>query len=68
MGQLEKRMLETAEMKPESYNRYVDEIVSVFLDRKERAVQFVEHCNKQHPNIRFTFELATVGESVNFMT
>ena len=30
-------------------------------------LQFIEHCNNQHPNIRFTWESSLRGSSVSFM-
>ena len=41
--------------KPLFYRRYVDDILAVF-DREEDAVNFFNHLNQQHDNIKFTME------------
>ena len=41
--------------KPLFYRRYVDDIFAVF-DNENDAMNFLNFLNKQHPNIKFTFE------------
>ena len=41
--------------KPLFYRRYVDDIFSVFNNENE-AIDFFNYLNKQHPNIKFTYE------------
>ena len=67
MDRLEHRMLQTAEIKPEFYNRYVDDILSGWTHGEEDLVKFIEHCNSQHPNIRFTWEKTCDNNPISFM-
>ena len=41
---------------PSLYRRYVDDTFSLFLDGKEKAVQFLAVLNGLHPSLRFTME------------
>ena len=67
MDQLEQRMLQTAELKPESYDRYVDDCLMVWTHGEANLLGFIDHCNKQHPSIRFTWESTAGGQPVSFM-
>ena len=60
-------MLETAERKPDSYDRYVDDCLVVWMHGYARLQEFIVHCNSQHPNIRFTWECTAGGDPVNYM-
>ena len=67
MDKLETKMLETAERKPDSYDRYVDDCLVVWTHGYARLQEFIGHCNNQHPNIRFTWECTAGGDPVNYM-
>ena len=67
MDQLEQRMLRTAEHKPETYDRYVDDCLMIWKHGQANLLKFINHCNGQHPNIRFTWESTGQRESVSFM-
>ena len=56
MHKLEQEMLRTATLKPKSYDRYVDDCLLVWTYGEENLSMFIEHCNQQHPDIRFTWE------------
>ena len=67
MDRLESRMLQSAEARPEVYHRYVDDCLMVWCHGEAELRRFVDHCNRQHPSIRFTWESSLNGEPVNFM-
>ena len=67
MDRLEQKMLQTARFKPKSYDRYVDDCLMVWLHGKEKLLQFLDHCNQQHPSIRFTWNSSLDGNAVEFM-
>ena len=67
MDRLEREMLRTAKHKPESYDRYVDDGLMVWLHGEAKLVEFMDHCNHQNPNIRFTWDSTAQGNPVNFM-
>ena len=67
MGKLEKRMLETAQKRPEFYDRYVDDCLMAWLHGEEELEVFFRHCNDQHPNIHFTWETSKDSSQINFM-
>ena len=67
MDKLEQDMLQTAELKPETYDRYVDDCLVVWTHGEENLVKFVDHCNRRHPNIRFTWESSARGQPVSYM-
>ena len=45
--------------KPLHYRRYVDDFFVVFRSR-DHIIQFLEHLNSKHPNIKFTYEIEIV--------
>ena len=67
MDRLEQNMLRTAEFKPASYDRYVDDCLMVWNHGETELTRFLKHCNQQHPNIQFTWESSLYGNSVSFM-
>ena len=67
MGRLEKRMLQTAERRPEFYYRFVDDCLLAWTHGKENLEKFLKHCNEQHPSIRFTWETSLGTSDVNYM-
>ena len=60
-------MLQIAKDKPKSYDRYVDDGLMVWLHGKTKLVEFMDHCNRQNPNICFTLDSTAEGNPVNFM-
>ena len=67
MDQLERRMLQRAELRPESYDRYVDDCIMVWKHGEANLQRFVDHCNQQHPSICFTWESTAQGNPVSYM-
>ena len=67
MDSLEQKMLSTAEKKPELYDRYVDDCLLAWIHGEHDLEKFIDHCNRQHPAIRFTYETSSAGRSVSFM-
>ena len=67
MGRLEKRMLQTAERRPEFYYRYVDDCLLAWTHGKENLDKLIKHCNEQHPSIRLTWETSLGTSDVNYM-
>jgi len=56
MESFEKRALQTAEVRPRVWLRYVDNIFAVWSGSEQQLCRFHEHLNHQHPNIQFTTE------------
>ena len=56
MDRLEQKMLETSRLKPEFYDRYVDDCLLAWTHGEEKLRDFINHCNSQHPSITFTWE------------
>ena len=54
MDKLETSLLATAVQQPKFYDRYVDDIIMGWMHGKGALTEFVDHCNSQHPSIRFT--------------
>lgn len=67
MSKLEERMIRTSELKPESYDRYVDDCLMVWQHGEANLLKFIDHCNQQHPDIRFTWESTANKNPVSFM-
>ncbi|GLV44627.1 uncharacterized protein CBL_02857 [Carabus blaptoides fortunei] len=57
MEKLETTALETAELKPKVWLRYVDDTFVVWPHGREKLNEFLEHLDKQHPAINFTMEV-----------
>ena len=67
LDKLEQRMLRSAELKPESYNRYIDDCLLVWTHGATNLVKFIDHCNRQHPDIHFTWESTAQGQPISYM-
>jgi len=62
MGHYEKIWIQNYEgPKPEIYKRYVDDIFCLFENETD-AMSFGEYLNKQHVNIKFTYEKEIDGK------
>jgi len=62
MESFEKRALQTAEVRPRVWLRYVDDIFAVWSGSEQQLRRFHEHLNHQHPNIQFTTEEESNGK------
>ena len=51
---LEKQMLSTYPHKPFVYFRYIDDIFMIWTEGEDSLNTFLEHCNKQNKDIKFT--------------
>ena len=49
MESLERRALQTAEVRPRAWLRYVDDVFAVWNGSEQQFQQFREHMNHQHP-------------------
>ncbi len=65
MGNLEKRLLKDASVKPLLYLCYIDDIFFIFDQGEDRVLGFLDYMNEQHPTIKFTMEYSK--EQVNFL-
>ena len=65
MGVLEKKILATApyDQKPLFYERFIDDVFGVWVYGVEAFLEFFQHANSAHPNIRFTY---TFGKMVDY--
>ena len=58
MAHMENQLLcNDPEASPKLYLRYIDEIFAIF-DNDQSCTKFLKKLNTQHPNIKFTLELA----------
>ena len=57
MVYFEKKAIETANLKPKLWIRYVDDVFVVWSFGKEKLLNFLDHLNSIHPRIEFTLEL-----------
>ena len=57
METFERRALETAEVRPKAWLRYIDDVFAIW----NRDQQQLRHLNSQHPNIEFTVGNETDG-------
>ena len=66
MGVLEKKILATApyDQKPLFYGRFIDDVFGVWVYGEEALLEFFQHANSAHPNIRFTY---TFGKMVDYL-
>ena len=55
MTQLEKTALTTFARPPSTWYRFVDDVFSII--HRDVVAQFLDHLNKQHPQIKFTVEM-----------
>ena len=67
MDSIEQKMLRTAEKQPAVYKRYVDDGIMVWTHGEEALEVFIAHCNKQHPDIRFTWDRTSENQMVSYM-
>ena len=67
MDDLEQKMIQSAEKRPEFFDRYVDDCIFAWKHGKEELVRFIAHCNDQHTNIGFTWEMTENGSPISFM-
>ena len=56
MAQLERRLLDNANMKPLIWWRYIDDIFTIWCHGEASLETFVEDLNQAHPTIKFTVE------------
>lgn len=61
MEHFEKMALDTAELKPTVWLRYVDDVWAVWPHGAETLGVFLQHLNSIHENIRFTMEMEVDG-------
>ncbi|XP_065909345.1 uncharacterized protein [Dysidea avara] len=56
MGQLEKNILQMANIKPLFYKRFIDDVILIARCTQEELEDFLQYMNRANPNIRFTHE------------
>lgn len=57
MEHLEEKILNSSQLKPKCWLRYVDDVFVVWPHGRQTLDEFLEHANRQHRNIQFTMEL-----------
>jgi len=65
MGYLEETMLSTANVKPQYYKRFIDDIFLVLDCDETQLAEFIEHMNNQNDSIQFTHEYSK--EEITYM-
>ena len=58
---IETKMLATSAHKPSLYARYIDDTILIWIFGSAALRLFIDHCNQQHPTIRFTYESSENG-------
>ena len=53
-GELEKRLLKDALVKPSLYRRFIDDIFCIFEVPETQLIEFIEYMNEAHPTIKCT--------------
>ena len=66
-NRLEEKIIRTSELRPESYDRYVDDCLMVWQHVEENLLKIIGPCNHQHTNIPFTWESTASKKPVSFM-
>ena len=68
MGWLETLILATwMGTQPHLWRRYIDDIFFLWYGTEEELLRFIEHCNKSHETIKFTFDYSFQTRSVDFL-
>ena len=67
MGALEKKILDSARLKPDIYMRYIDDVVGVWTHGEDKLKEFFEELNSIHPTIKFTIETTVKTGSIAFL-
>ena len=57
-AKVETEILNQSALKPLIWNRYIDDIFSLWTLNREEILQFIEQANKQYPTIKFTAEIS----------
>ena len=65
MGELEKKMLQTAPHQPYIYLRYINDIFIIWTGTLAQLHEFYDHCNNFHHMIKFTVEFSQ--EQITFL-
>ena len=65
MAELEQKLLQSSELTPLVWWRYIDDIFVIWQHGEDSLKAFIEHLNSSHPSIKFTAEYSY--NSVNFL-
>jgi len=65
MDRLEKRLIRDAEVKPQVWWRYIDDVVIIWTDGEETLKQFLAYLNNAHRTIKFTSKWSR--EDIDFL-
>ena len=65
MSKLETDMLNSYQLKPKIWLRYIDDIFFIWEHGEEELTKWLEHLNNYHKTIKFTSEWST--EKINFL-
>ena len=56
MDQIESKFLQTQELKPLVWFRYIDDIFFIWNHGKDILKRFMNNFNSFHPNLKFTYD------------
>ena len=65
MDEIETNFLQTQEVQPLLWFRYIDDIFFIWTHGPNKLVSFMTESNNYHPNIKFTYE--SNEESITFL-
>lgn len=57
MGKLETDMLQTTDLKPSLWLRFIDDIFAIYRASEDEVTQHIHQLNQFHPTIKFTSEI-----------
>ena len=58
MAEIETQIVRQSKHKPLEWIRYIDDIASLWVTRKDEVLQFIQKANPFHPTIKFTAEIS----------
>ena len=58
MADFEERLLQNSDFQPEFWKRFVDDIISAWLLKRDEIEAFLNYANSIHPTIKFTAEIS----------
>ena len=65
MNDFEEKNVYTYSYQPKSWDRFIDDILAIFTEGRDKLNIFLEHLNSCHENIKFTVEISDT--SVTFL-
>lgn len=65
MGELEKKLLNSSELQPFIWLRFIDDIFTIYRATEDEVTTHIEYLNSYHPTIKFTSNMSR--DSIDFL-